>query len=168
MNEDWCLFIYSSLTSLKAALICQKYNFPTIPVAYCHIKEDRESIKETLNLLKCNNLNLPIVADMKVINYLLGLKSGCAKYPCLHCEFDSRNSLLDYDKNFHWPEKESFSFEQLVSPEIRSLINDENFEKSLNMLEMVVWHSYKELHKNVFGKMFLKIGRKLLTILFKT
>ena len=37
-------------------------------------------------------------------------------------------------------------------PETRSLINDENFEKSLNMLEMVVWHSYKELHKNVFEK----------------
>ena len=67
------------------------------------IKEDRESIKETLNLLKYNNLNLPIVADMKVINYLLGLKSGYAKYPC---KFDSRNSLLDYDKNFNWPEKE--------------------------------------------------------------
>ena len=32
------------------------------------------------------------------------------------------------------------------------LINDENFEKSLNMLDMVVWHSYKELHKNVLGK----------------
>ena len=39
MNEDWCLFIDSSLTSLKAALICQKYNFPTIPVAvsYTHL-----------------------------------------------------------------------------------------------------------------------------------
>lgn len=117
VNEEWCLFLDSSKSSLKAALICDKYKFPTLPVAYCHAKEDRESIRKLLELLDYKNLNLPIVADLKVINFLLGLKSGFAKYPCFYCEFDSRNSEKDFEKGYVWDTKQHFPFEQLVDPD---------------------------------------------------
>ena len=117
VNEEWYLFMDSSKSSLKAALICDKYKFPTIPVAYCHVKEDKDSVKKLLEVLDYNNLSLPIVADLKVINFLLGLKSGFAKYPCFYCEFDSRNSEKDFAKDYVWQTKHDFPLEQLVDPD---------------------------------------------------
>ena len=50
-SSDWCLFIDSSTTSLKAALMCKNNFLPTIPIAYANVKEDRSSIQKVLELI---------------------------------------------------------------------------------------------------------------------
>jgi len=44
-NNDWCLFIDSSITSLKAALMYKSNLYPTLPFCYENVKEDRFLLK---------------------------------------------------------------------------------------------------------------------------
>lgn len=113
LTKRWCLFIDSSKSSLKSAVICENYAYPTVPVAYARVKEEKSSVIEVLKLLKYHSLNFPIVADLKVVNFLLGLPGGYAKHPCFYCMFDSRNSLQDFDINHVWPARCSRSEEQV-------------------------------------------------------
>lgn len=117
-EKDWSLFIDSSNSSLKAALICEKHELPTIPIAYARIKESKESVHALLSHIKYENFCFPIVADLKVINFLLGFKSGFSKFPCYYCMFDSRNSSKDFQSDFYWPER--------PETECHSVVNKEN------------------------------------------
>ena len=58
-------------------------------------------IKGLLSFLKVEYF--PVLCDLKVLNYLAGLKSGYAKYPCFFCLFDSRDSFIDFDINHNCP-----------------------------------------------------------------
>ena len=113
-SKKWSLFIDFSKRTLKAALICELHEYPSIPIVHARVKEDRRSVLRILELIKNKEKNWPIISDLKVMNFLLGFPSGCAKHPCCYFFFDTRNCLPDFDKNISWPimhigEKESIS-----------------------------------------------------------
>jgi len=112
---DWCLFIDGSSFSLKAALMSKNNQYPTIPLVYCKVKESRESLKKILDLIKYEDNNWITMCDLKVTNYLSGLKSGYAKHPCLYCMFDTRNSQPDFDASFQWDERTDFDCNPLIN-----------------------------------------------------
>lgn len=113
-SNDWCLFIDSSITGLKAALMYKNHLIPTIPIAFAKTKEDRSSIEKVLELINYHSNCWLIMCDLKVLNFIMGLKSGYAKYPCFHCMFDSRNSGLDFDSKKTWPKRDNFDKNPLV------------------------------------------------------
>lgn len=115
LSKSWSLFIDSSKFSLKAALVCESHEYPTVPIVHARVKEDRSSVQRILDLLKYSEQNWPIVADLKVLNFLLGFPGGYSKHPCFYCFFDTRNSLPDFDKNFIWPAR-NVTQEEMVSP----------------------------------------------------
>ena len=113
-KNDWCLFVDSSSTSLKAALMYKNNLYPTIPIAYGNVKEDRNAIQKILELINYNCHGWLIMSDLKVLNFIMGLKSGYAKYPCFYCMFDSRQSQLDFDPLHIWPTRVDFHMDPLV------------------------------------------------------
>lgn len=65
--KEWRLFIDSSTSSLKAALVHNGNHKPTIPVAYSKImKESYESMQKLLDDLNYNDHKWKICADFKV------------------------------------------------------------------------------------------------------
>ena len=83
-NNDWWLFIDSSTTSLKTPLMYKNNVLPTVPIAYANVKEDRSSIQKVLELIDYYSHGWLIMCDLKVLNFIMKLKSGYPKYPCFY------------------------------------------------------------------------------------
>ena len=94
---DWRLFIDSSKRSLKAVLLHNGNLFSSIPLAHStQLKESYETMKILLTKLKYTDHAWKVCVDTKVLNMLQGQQSGYTKFPCLLCEWDSR------DRKNHW------------------------------------------------------------------
>ena len=89
--SDWRLFSDSSKQSLKAVLLYNGNVYPSIPIAYSvRKKEDRESVKILLKLIRYNNHNWDVFGDFKMIAFLLRLLEGYTKHSSFLCLWDSR------------------------------------------------------------------------------
>jgi len=60
------------------------------------MKESYENMKILLDKLKYLDHAWKVCVDIKVLNMLQGQQSGYTKFPCLLCEWDSR------DRKNHW------------------------------------------------------------------
>lgn len=113
MNQDfvvneWRLFIDGNKTSVKAVLLHNGNEKPSIPVAYAvNIKESYDAMKKVLSLIQYRRFNFQIVADYKVIAFLMGLQSGYTKYCCYLCLWDSRADSQHYIRN-EWPKRTNY------------------------------------------------------------
>lgn len=106
--ENWRLFIDSSKQSLKAVLLHNGNELPSIPVAHStHLKESYDDMTRLLNCIKYEEHNWGICGDLKVIGVLLGLQGGYTKYSCFLCLWDSRARHEHYIRKT-WPPRESF------------------------------------------------------------
>ena len=61
------------------------------------------------------------MCDLKVLNFIMGLKSGYVKYPCFYCMFDSRQSTLNVNPTHIWSARVDFDINPLVSVEMITL-----------------------------------------------
>lgn len=101
--EQWRLFIDSSKVSLKAVLLHNGNELPSIPVAHAtHMKETYENIKLVLESINYDNHQWHLCGDLKVVAFLLGLQQGLTKFSCFLCEWDSRARSLHYVTK-DWP-----------------------------------------------------------------
>jgi len=116
-SSYWCIFIDSSKSSLKDALMYKHNLFLTLPIAYANVKEDRSSIGKLLELIKYNAHTWLIMCDLKVLNLIMKLKCGYSKYPCFYCMFDSRQSTLDFNPTHIWSQCVDFDISPLVPVE---------------------------------------------------
>ena len=85
---DWRLFIDSSVKSLKAVLVHNGNEFPSIPVGHSvHMKEEYENVKTLLNMIKFTSHNWELCGDFKMLAFLLGQQGGYMKYSysCFLC-----------------------------------------------------------------------------------
>ena len=57
-----------------------------------------------------------ICVDFKVVNMLPGQQSGFTKYPCIMCEWDSRNMIN------HWI-KRDWSLREFLTPSYRNILH---------------------------------------------
>ncbi|KAI6651260.1 hypothetical protein LOD99_5407 [Oopsacas minuta] len=95
--SDWRLFIDSSKRSLKCVLLHNGNIFGSILKGYSiKLKEEYHNVKEILEIINYSAHDWVICVDLKMVNFLLGQRSGFTKYPCFLCYWDSR------DRNQHW------------------------------------------------------------------
>lgn len=107
-TKDWRLFIDGSKTSLKAVLLHNGNQYPSVPIAYSTVlKETYENMESILNLIKYKDFKWKVCADLKVIAMLVGLQGGFTKYCCFLCMWDSRATESHYLIK-DWPERTEF------------------------------------------------------------
>jgi len=116
-SNDWWLFIDSSITSLKAALMYKNNLLPVIPITHVNVKEARSSIEKILELIKYHSHGWCIICDLKVLNFIMCLKSVYAKYHWFYCKFDSRQSTLYFNPTHIMPTCVDFDINPLVPVE---------------------------------------------------
>jgi hypothetical protein len=54
---------------------------------------------------------MEVIADFKMIGFLMGLQGGFVKYPCYLCLWDSRDRISHYQRR-HWPSRTEFTVGQ--------------------------------------------------------
>lgn len=78
--SEWRLFIDSSSQSLKAVLLHNGNNYPSLPMAHSvHLKESYTSVKTLLNALKYDDYGWEVIGDFKMVSFLMGLQGGFTK-----------------------------------------------------------------------------------------
>lgn len=123
VTNDWRLFIDSSKSSLKAVLLHNGNELPTVPLAHStEMKESYDDMKSLLQAIKYNEYEWFVIGDLKMVAILMGLQLGYTKFSCHLCLWDSRD-----DKNHFyvrtWPKriftvgKNNVIHEPLVKPE---------------------------------------------------
>ena len=84
--SEWRLFIDSSTRSLKAVLLHNTNQWPSIPLAYsAEMKEEYINVRILLDVLKYDTYQWEVIGDFKMIAFLIGLQRGFTKYPCYLC-----------------------------------------------------------------------------------
>ncbi|GBM00703.1 hypothetical protein AVEN_150878-1 [Araneus ventricosus] len=106
--NDWGLFIDALKLSLKAVLLNNGNELPSIPVAHAvYMKETYHNLKQLLEMINYTKYGWKICADLKVMSLLMGLQLGYTKYCCFLCLWDSRAIAFHYIKR-DWPQRASF------------------------------------------------------------
>lgn len=106
--HEWRLFIDGSTDSLKAVLLHNGNEKPSIPVGHAvDLKESRESLNSILTAIKYDQYKWFICADLKVTGLLLGMQSGYTKYMCFLFLWDTRARDKHY-KTKIWPSRNKF------------------------------------------------------------
>ena len=104
-KNEWRLFIDSSKVSLKAVLLHNGNELPSVPVAHAaNMKETYDSMKLLLQKIKYEEHKWSICGDLKVVALLLGMQLGYTKFCCFLCEWDSRDKKNHYEKKV-WPKR---------------------------------------------------------------
>ena len=104
--SNWRLFIDSSTQSLKAVLLHNGNEFPSIPLAHSvQMKENYDNVKQMMEVLNYQTHRWDVCGDFKMIGFLLGLQGGYTKHSCFPCLWNSRADNEHYVIQ-DWPVRE--------------------------------------------------------------
>lgn len=108
-KPDECrLFIDGSTESLKAVLLHNGNEKPSVPLAHSvDLNESYDTLKAILLAINYENYQWQICCDLKVVNMLMGMQSGYTKYMCFLCLWDSRADCEHYIKK-DWPPRKNY------------------------------------------------------------
>lgn len=106
-SQEWRLFIDGSKYSLKAVLLHNGGQKPSIPIAHAvNTKESYESMSELIKLINYKRHNWKVCCDLKVVGFLTGLQGGYTKFCCFLCKWDSRARDQHYLRKT-WPVRDN-------------------------------------------------------------
>lgn len=208
--DEWRLFIDGSTDSLKAVLLHNGNEKPSIPLAHTvDLNESHDNLKTILKVIKYDEYEWQMCCDLKVVSMLLGLQGGYTKFMCFLCLWDSRADSQHYVKK-HWPPRSNFvpgeanvaniplvdpkkiilpplhiklgliknfvkklkpgsksvlylkqKFPRLseakikegvfIGPQIKKLMQDAEFDKTLDKVEKIAWKSFKDVVDGFLG-----------------
>ncbi len=115
---EWRLFLDSSKRSLKCVLLHNGNVYGAVPIGHSvHLREEYNSIKTVIDLLKYHEHNWVICVDLKIVNLLLGQQKGFTKFPCYICMWDSRA------RDKHWTQKE-WQYRETLEAGMPNIVND--------------------------------------------
>lgn len=107
--EEWRLFLDGSSTSLKAVLLHNGNQRPSVPLAFSrHCPEKYETMQKILQHIGYDHFKWDTVVDYKLINILLGQMAAASKFPCIFCLWDAKVNKLSYDVK-QYPERPEWS-----------------------------------------------------------
>ena len=110
--HKWRLFIDASKSSLKAVLLHNGNELPSVPLAHAtNMKETYPNMSVILEKIQYNKYQWNICGDLKVIALLLGMQLGYTKFCCFLCEWDNRDRKSHYVRKL-WPKRESFDVDR--------------------------------------------------------
>lgn len=110
--KNWRLFIDASVESLKAVLLHNGNEQPSVPVCYGRsIPENYENMKTILELIRYDIHKWKICCDLKVVALLTGIKKGFSKHQCFICVWEGRQTHLHYSGH-KWPSRVTFQIGQ--------------------------------------------------------
>jgi len=102
-TSDWRLFIDSGKNTLKAVLLHNGNELPSVPVAHAYgLTECYETMEILIDVLDYNSHQWSICGDLKVVSLLLGLQTGYTKHMCFLCLWNSRDDKNHYLQS-EWP-----------------------------------------------------------------
>ena len=113
-------------------------------VTFNNFKEQYEPVKQVMKQIKYIDHNWVICVDLKMVNFLLGQKSGYTKFSCFLCLWDNRAKDQHYVK---WPLRTK------LNPGDKKVIDDSLFPS-----DKIVFHSL--LIKLGLMKKFVKVLEK--------
>src|SRR6218665_303527 len=89
--KQWTILLSdSSSRSLKAVLLHNGNNYPSLPMAHSvRLKEDYIGVKMLLRALKYDDYEWEVIGDFKMVSFLMGLQGCFTKFPCFLCLKDS-------------------------------------------------------------------------------
>ena len=97
------LFIDASKYSIKAVLLHNGNRYPSIPIVHSMtLKKTYENLRFILDSIQYDYHKWSISADLKFVVILTGLQSGCTKYCCFLCLWDSHDRKEHYCRK-EWP-----------------------------------------------------------------
>ena len=106
--SEWRLFVDSNKTSLKAVLLHNGNQKPSVPVAYSiKTKETYEAMRHLLSCIDYEKHKWHICADLKVVGLFLGLQLGYTKYLCFLCLWNSGANEQHYN-TVEWSVRDNF------------------------------------------------------------
>ncbi|GAB0086386.1 uncharacterized protein DMENIID0001_004390 [Sergentomyia squamirostris] len=155
----WRLFLDGSRRSFKGVLLHNGNKLPSIPIIYSiTLKEDFESLKQVMDLIKWSDHQWPICADYKVVTKLMGIKPGFPKHMCHLCLWDSRDRKQHYVLK-DWPKRSEFIVGQgsvvqpnvvppekiMMAPLHIKLGLVKNFQKNLHKVESPAFDRYRDI-----------------------
>lgn len=102
---EWRMFVDMGKDSLKAVLLKNGNDQPSVLLAYSRCGETYENLRKILELINygTEDHNWLIVCDFKVLNMLRGLGGGYPKHPCIFCTWEG------HAFKSHWDQKDENS-----------------------------------------------------------
>lgn len=114
--RDWRIFVDSSKESLKAVLLHNSNQKPSIPIAHAvNMKETYETMTKLFKNINYEMHDWKVCCDLKVVAILSGLQGGFTKHCCFLCLWDSRARHKHYVQK-DWP------------PRVNSTIGEQNIQ----------------------------------------
>lgn len=107
--DDFLLFLDGSVSGLKVALLKTNGVIPPIPLClWNNCAESYATVQKVFNDLKYSEHQWKICADFKMLQILMGLRSGGnIRHPCIFCEFHAQ-SKERFDK-IDWKYRDTFT-----------------------------------------------------------
>lgn len=108
IQNEWRLFIDSSVESFKAVLLHNGNQYPSVPIVYSRNKlEDYENMKLILDLINYKEHKWLICCDLKVVGILTGVKKGFSSHQCFLCVWEGRKREYHYT-DYKWKPRVNF------------------------------------------------------------
>lgn len=101
--DEWRLFADGTSKTFVVALIHNTNKKPSIPLVFSRDKsENYDRMSQIWDDLHYVQLQLKVIADLKMLSILRGLLGGWPFFPCIFCMWNSRLYHLHYKKKI-WP-----------------------------------------------------------------
>ena len=155
-TSDWRFFIDSSSRSLKAILLHNTNQWPSIPLDHSvHMKETYENVKILLSALKYTQYNWEVIGDFKMVPKKVLMPPLHIKLGLIKQFVKKLNPEGDAFKHIHelFPKLSEAKVKAgvFVGPQVKQLMKSAVFFEKLSVVERRAWESFVSVVEGFLG-----------------